>query len=56
MLLWLVTDVHNQAANLARALGLFRAHGVEQVVTIGDTCDAFAPPEGAAEVARLLLE
>jgi hypothetical protein len=54
MRLGLVTDVHNHAAELDRALALFRSCGVEQVVTIGDTCDAFAPPEGAARVASLL--
>jgi hypothetical protein len=54
MRLGLVTDVHNHAAPLARALDLFSAHGVDQVVTIGDTFDAFAHEEGAAEVATLL--
>jgi hypothetical protein len=41
---------------LARALALFRQYRVDQVVTIGDTMDAFARPDGAAEVAALLLE
>jgi hypothetical protein len=54
MRLGLVTDVHNHAAPLARALDLFSAHGVDQVVTIGDTCDAFGREDGAAEVAALL--
>jgi DNA repair exonuclease SbcCD nuclease subunit len=54
MRLGLVSDVHNHAAELCRALDLFRAHEVEQVVTIGDTYDAFAPPDGALEVAALL--
>jgi predicted phosphodiesterase len=54
MRLGLATDVHNHAAELAGALRLFREHGVDQVVVIGDTCDAFARPDGAAEVARLL--
>jgi hypothetical protein len=54
MRLGLVTDVHNHAPELARALDLFSAHAVEQVVTIGDTCDAFGRGEGAAEVAALL--
>jgi len=54
MRLGLVTDVHNHAAELARALRLLRDHDVERVVTIGDTCDAFAPPDGATEVASLL--
>lgn len=56
MRLGLVTDVHNHPAELARALALFRRRGVDRVVTIGDTVDAFARPDGAAEVAALLLE
>jgi hypothetical protein len=56
MRLGLVTDIHNNYANLARALAAFRKHQVEQVVTIGDTCDAFAPPEGADEAAALLAQ
>jgi predicted phosphodiesterase len=56
MRLGLVTDVHSQAAELARALALFRERRVDQVVTIGDTIDAFAPPEGTGEVAELLLQ
>jgi hypothetical protein len=54
MRLGLVTDIHSHAAELARALRLFRDHAVDQVVTIGDTCDAFGPPDGAVEVATLL--
>jgi calcineurin-like phosphoesterase family protein len=56
MRLGLVTDVHSHPTELARALELFRQHKVDRVVTIGDTIDAFARPEGAAEVATLLLE
>ena len=56
MRLGLVTDVHSHATELARALALFRQHGVDQVVTLGDTIDAFARSPGAAEVAELLLE
>lgn len=56
MRLGLITDVHNHVAPLRRALELFRTHEVEQVVTIGDTCDAFAPAEGAAEVVSLLSD
>lgn len=54
MRLGLVTDIHNQEAELAKALDLFRDRQVDQVVTIGDTCDAFGPPEGSDEVASLL--
>jgi hypothetical protein len=56
MHLGLVTDVHNHAAELATALKLFRDRGVEQVITIGDTCDAFGRGAGADEVASLLQE
>lgn len=54
MRLGLVTDIHNHHVELAKALELFRTRNVDQVVTIGDTCDAFAPPEGSDEVATLL--
>jgi predicted phosphodiesterase len=53
MRLGLVTDIHNHARELARALDLFGT-AVDQVVTLGDTCDAFARSDGAAEVAALL--
>ena len=56
MRLGLVTDVHSHPTELARALSLFRQHRVDQVVTIGDTIDAFARSKGAREVATLLLE
>ncbi len=56
MRLGLVTDIHNHAAELALALKLFRERGVDQIVTIGDTCDAFAGGGGVAEVAALLHE
>jgi len=54
MRLGLVTDVHNDHLNLSRALDVFRIRQVDQVVTIGDTCDAFAPPDGADQVAQML--
>ena len=54
MLLGLVTDIHNDHDSLRRALEKFRACKVEQVVTIGDSCDAYAPADGADEVAELL--
>lgn len=54
MRLGLVTDVHNHAAELAVALDRLRARGVEQIVTIGDTCDAFGRGDGAGPVADLL--
>lgn len=54
MLLGLVTDIHNHLAELAQALSLFRAHGVEQVVTLGDTCDPFACFRGEEEITALL--
>ena len=56
MRLGVVTDIHNHAALLARALELFRQRSVEQVVTIGDTLDAFTVETGAAEVATILNE
>src|SRR5688500_4462446 len=56
MRLGLVTDVHNDFANLKRALEIFRERDVDKVVALGDVCDAFAPGYGAAEVAALLDE
>lgn len=54
MRLGLVTDIHSHAAPLARALELFRQHHVDQVVTLGDTCDAFTSAGQPAEVVDLL--
>jgi len=54
MRLGLVTDIHNHATELRAALAAFRDRGVEQVITLGDTCDAFARSDGAGEVAALL--
>lgn len=54
MRLGIVTDIHNDFANLSKAMEVFRQRGVDQVVTIGDTCDAFAPPDGADKFASLL--
>jgi predicted phosphodiesterase len=56
MRLGLVTDVHSHAAELARALTLFRRLRVDRVVSIGDTIDSFARSHGGAEAATLLLE
>jgi hypothetical protein len=56
MRIGLVTDIHNHAAELAAALAAFRRHGVDRVVTLGDTCDAFSPGSGAAAVVALLRE
>ncbi|NJK67845.1 MAG: metallophosphoesterase family protein [Microcoleus sp. SU_5_3] len=56
MRLGIVTDIHNNYTNLSRALEVFRNHQVDQVVTIGDTCDAFKPVEGADAVASLLAK
>jgi hypothetical protein len=54
MRLGLVTDVHNHAAELAAALAAFRDRGVDRVVTLGDTSDAFGRADGAGVVASLL--
>lgn len=54
MRIGLVTDVHNHAGELATALALFRDRGIDRVVTLGDTCDAFGRGGGADEVADLL--
>jgi Calcineurin-like phosphoesterase superfamily domain len=51
MRLGLVTDIHNNSVELAKSLELFRTRNVDQVITLGDTCDGFAPAKGADEVA-----
>lgn len=56
MRLGLVTDVHNHAAELSAALSAFRDRRVDQVVTIGDTYDAFCRGDGSGKVAALLAD
>jgi predicted phosphodiesterase len=53
MRIGLVTDIHDHVEPLARALGLFR-RGVDRVVTLGDSCDAFTRQSRAAEFVELL--
>ena len=55
MRIGLVTDVHSHAAELARALTVFRERGVDRIITIGDTIDAYTRSNGSREVAELLL-
>jgi hypothetical protein len=54
MLIGLVTDIHDHVEPLARALDLFRRRGVDQVITLGDSCQAFTRHSRAAEVVGLL--
>ena len=54
MRIGLVTDIHDHVEPLARAVGLFRQRGVDLVVTLGDSCDAFTRHSRAAEVVELL--
>jgi hypothetical protein len=56
MLLGLVTDVHSHAEELAQALKVLRKRGVDQVITLGDTCDVFAPSDGSAEITSMLAQ
>ena len=56
MRLGLVTDVHSHAGELERAIDRLQQEGVDQIITLGDTCDAFAPSEGSADVTRILSE
>jgi predicted phosphodiesterase len=56
MRIGLVTDIHNDADALARALAVLEARGVDLWVTIGDTCDVFWPESGIVEVATMLQE
>ena len=52
----LVTDIHNDIQNLGKVLAKLEELGVDQIVTLGDTVDPMAPPEGADEVAQLLID
>jgi hypothetical protein len=52
----LVTDIHNDIQNLSKVLAKLEDLGVDQIVTLGDTVDPMAPPEGADEVAQLLID
>jgi predicted phosphodiesterase len=54
MRIGLVTDIHDHVEALARAVGLFRQRGVDLVVALGDSCDAFTRHSRAAEVVELL--
>src|SRR4051812_6624097 len=54
MRIGLVTDIHDHVEPLGRALELFRRGGVDRVVTLGDSCDAFTRHSRAAEMVELL--
>ncbi len=56
MLIGLVTDIHDHVEPLARALDQFRQRGVDLVVTLGDSCEAFTRQSRAAEVVTLLQQ
>jgi predicted phosphodiesterase len=54
MRIGLVTDIHNDADLLSRALVALSARGVDCLVTLGDTCDVFLPDGGIVKVASML--
>ncbi len=54
MKIGLVTDIHNDVANLRLALERVDAWGVDRIVTLGDSCDVLVPGEDLAAVAELL--
>jgi predicted phosphodiesterase len=56
MRIGLVTDIHNDAKSLSRALSALSARGVDQVITLGDTLDVFLPDGDAVNVATVLQE
>jgi hypothetical protein len=56
MRLGILTDIHNHIAELATALVRFQEQGVEQVVTLGDTVEAFGRKSGTSTVAMLLAD
>lgn len=55
MKLGLLTDIHNQASLLRRAIEILQHAGAGGLVAIGDTFDPLADPTGIPEVAELLL-
>lgn len=54
MLLGIVTDVHEEVEILRWALDQFQQRQVDQVVTVGDTCDLFTANSRGDETAELL--
>ncbi len=54
MRIGLIADVHSHVEELASALTVLRKCGVDQVLSLGDTCDAFAPAEWSSEVTAML--
>jgi len=56
MRIGLVTDIHNDADSLARALTALNARGVDLMVSLGDTCDVFLPDGGIVQVATMLQQ
>jgi predicted phosphodiesterase len=56
MRIGLVTDIHNDAALLSRALAALEARGIDLLVTLGDTCDVFLPDDGIVEVVAMLQQ
>jgi predicted phosphodiesterase len=56
MRIGLVTDIHNDAGSLSRALAVLEDRGIDLLVTLGDTCDVFLPEEGMVAVATMLQE
>jgi predicted phosphodiesterase len=56
MRIGLITDIHNDADLLSRALVVLEVRGVDRFVTLGDTCDLFLPQTGIAQVAEMLQE
>ena len=56
MKIGIVADIHEAIEPLRRALELFREHGVDHVVNLGDACDIYSASGKAADVAELLRD
>ncbi|QDU20896.1 metallophosphoesterase family protein [Urbifossiella limnaea] len=56
MRIGVVTDIHDAAEELARALAVLRTERVDAVVCLGDATDQFGPRNRAAEVATLFRD
>jgi hypothetical protein len=56
MRIGIVTDIHEAAGELRRALTEFRARGVDAIVSLGDVCNFFEGEPGGADESIALLE
>jgi predicted phosphodiesterase len=56
MRIGLLADIHSHFRELEVALAILRVQGLDSIITLGDSIDAFGCPEKAGITAELLLE